>query len=74
MKSIIFLALFCALTTAFMVPFPFKLVFKNPPSYKVDLDATPREKWSAIIKDFKGPLTVFINHFDKVVPIPKAIF
>jgi len=74
MKSLILVAAFLALTSAFMIPHLGKLPFVNPPRYQVDIDASPTERWAPIMKDFKEPLTTFINAFHKAVPIPKAIF
>jgi len=63
MKSLILVTAILALTNAFMIPHFGKLPIVNPPRYQVNIDSSPTERWAPIMKDFKEPLTTFINVF-----------
>lgn len=68
-------ALLLLVTLAYttVVPHPGPVVSHVPRTYKVSLDDPVQKRWEHLIKDYKEPLTRFMNFLD-LLPIPEKFF
>ena len=61
------------LTLSTVVPRVGPVESHYPLVYKVQITDSPKVRWGPIMKDFKEPLSKFLDYFD-LLPIPKGFF
>lgn len=67
------LLLLLGFTLATVVPHVGPIESRKPLTYKVSLDDPPEVRWAPMARDFKEPITRFIEYLD-LLPIPKGFY
>jgi hypothetical protein len=73
MRNLLLTALLLAAVSATMVPHLGPIEAHTPRTYKMELSDPPLTRWAPIARDYKEPLSRFMDYLD-LLPIPKTFY